>query len=115
MDIYNIEFDIFTGTFFLTYGVTVAYFFVLMLYNKKQYGRFFKYRNFAHNIIGLQLFNISAYTLNRTLPVFHESVDWLVCFLIISNVALVYQAIRKDYAPSKLSYFIALISTLAFC
>ena len=85
-----------------------------MLYNKQKHDRYFRYRNFGHNIIGLQLFNISAYALNRSISVFHESVNWLVIFLIITNIALTYQAIRRDYKPSPINHFIVLVSTIAF-
>ena len=95
MNTYNIDFDIFTGIFIAIYFITLVYFMVLMLYNKQKHDRYFRYRNFGHNIIGLQLFNISAYALNRSISVFHESVNWLVIFLIITNIALTYQAIRE--------------------
>jgi hypothetical protein len=114
MNTYNIDFDIFTGIFIAIYFITLVYFMVLMSYNKQKHDRYFRYRNFGHNIIGLQLFNISAYALNRSISVFHESVNWLVIFLIITNIALTYQAIRRDYKPSPINHFIVLVSTIAF-
>jgi XrtN system VIT domain protein len=114
MNTYDTSFDALPGIFFITYGITVLYFFTLMSYNHKKHNRYLKYRNFGHNVIGLQLFNISAYSLNRSIPVFHASVNWLIGFLIITNIALIYQAIRRDYKPSPVSHLIVALSTIAF-
>lgn len=114
MNNYEISFDIFSGIFFITYIITAVYFLTLMSYNHAKHNRYLKYRNFAHNVIGLQLFNVSAYSLNRSISVFHNSVNWLVVFLIITNITLIYQAIRRDYKPSPISHFIVAVSTIAF-
>lgn len=110
---YDIDNEIFTGVFFANFGITWLYYFVLLIKNKEVTGRYFKFSNFAHNVLLLQLFNVSAYSLNRTIPVFDLSTDWLVAFLIVSNACLVLHVLLKDYQSNFLNHLIVAISTAA--
>lgn len=111
---YQIDFDIFTGVFFANYGFTILYLIIVMVANKSDYGKVFRFRHFTRNVILLQLFNISAYALNRTLSVFHESVNWLVILLVVTNTILVLHAILKNYSLSLFNHLVVTISTIAF-
>jgi len=112
-NIYALDFDIFTGIFFVTFGITWIYAIAVGINNMKLYGQFFRYRNFTHNMILLQLFNVSAYTLNRTIPVFNESSQWLVVFLTLTNGLLILHSLRKQYNSTPLSYAILAASSLS--
>ncbi|MEQ9168046.1 MAG: XrtN system VIT domain-containing protein [Fulvivirga sp.] len=78
----------FGDIFFIHYIMAVVYFFIVK-YNEKYFWRFFQKENLAPHTILLVLFNISAYSLNRSLPIFNESSDWLTVFLIIENSLLI--------------------------
>jgi XrtN system VIT domain protein len=110
---YSVDNEVFTGMFFANFGITWIYYIVLIINNKQVTGRYFKFSNFTHNVLLLQLFNISAYSLNRTIPVFDLSTDWLVAFLIISNACLVLHVLLKNYESNFLNHFIVAISTAA--
>ena len=79
----------FTPLFFIHYGIAIIYLVYLMVQKELRLMRLFRAPSFQYHLILLLLFNISAYSLNQTLPVFHESVDWLTAFLIIENILLV--------------------------
>lgn len=112
-NVYAIDWDIFSGAFFVAFGMVWLYAFIVGMNNIEAYGKFFRYRNFTHNIILLQLFNLSAYTLNRSIPVFNESTQWLTAFLAISNVLLLIHSLRKNYTSNILSYAILASSSIA--
>jgi len=113
VDNYEIDFDIFTGTFFLTYGLTVVYLIVVMASNRQEFGRIWRFKRFAHNILLLELFNISAYSLNRSITVFDISVTWLIVLLIISNVTLLIYAFAKDILPVVVRHVFVIIAAIA--
>ncbi|MGB0864056.1 MAG: XrtN system VIT domain-containing protein [Saprospiraceae bacterium] len=111
---YDIDNEIFTGVFFWCFCLTGFYWLVVAQNNREVTGRFFKFSNFRHNVLLLQLFNVSAYSLNRTIPVFDISANWVVVFLVISNACLILHVLRKDYQSDFLNHLIIAISTMAF-
>ncbi len=113
LNVTNVEFDIFTNVFFVNYIFTFIYFIVVVVKNKQDTGSIFRFSSFPANIILLQLFNISAYSLNRSIPIFNVSTDWLVCFLIISNGLLLIHALWRDYTPGWFNYLMVFIVNIA--
>jgi len=111
-DVFETNFDVFTGTFFFNFGLTFLYFLMVFFQNKEDYGGFWRFKNFSRNIILLLLFNISAYSLNRSIAVFDLSANWVVWFLAISNGLLLLHALQKDYSLSRLNYVILILSNI---
>lgn len=90
---YHLVGDAFTNElpimFFIHYGTFIIYLFILMNDNKNHEDRYFRFRGLRKNILLLLLFNVSAYSLNRSLPVFQESTEWLQMLLTAMNAAMV--------------------------
>jgi XrtN system VIT domain protein len=84
----NENFMIFFAHYFISIG------FVITLLINKSYGvvRSWRRNHIHKTIILLNLFLVSAYALNRELPVFEDSVSWLCVFILItSSTMLSYQ------------------------
>lgn len=111
--VFDVDFDIFTNIFFLNYILTALYFFMIIFENKRREDRYFRFNHFKHNILLLQLFNISAYSLNRSIPVFNISPDWLVGFLLLSNLFLLIYAFRKENVPNWLRHAFVFIANIS--
>ena len=105
-----VDIDVFSEAFFANFGLTIAYFIFLLVTNRQRNGKLLRFSNFAANVILLQLFNISAYSLNRTLPVFQLAADWVLAFLIISNSLLLLHALWRNFRPHFLNYLIVISS-----
>lgn len=73
--------------FFLNFLFFWIYFFTI------RKGR--KFPNLNHNILLLLIGNVSAYSLNRLIPVFNVSTNWLASFLVILNGAMLLYCFRK--------------------
>ncbi len=112
-NVFDIDFEIFSGVFFINYGITFLYLIIVIRSNKEEFDRYFRFSNFTNNMLLLQLFNISAYTLNRSIPVFDISTDWLIWFLMISNVLLLVHLFWKDYTITWLSNLMVVCFNLA--
>ena len=93
----------------LNYVLFIIYFMVVAANNSSEYGKWSQFRNIGHNILLLLLGNISAYTLNRTVPVFAESCTWLTIFLTILSAALLLFSIKKWELPEPLQYILMVI------
>ena len=76
-------------SFFLNYGLFLTYLFMLFVDNRVKHGGIFRFRSLRKNIPLLLLFNVSAYSLNRFIPVFQDSTEWLQGLLISLNLAMV--------------------------
>ena len=79
---------LFTFTFMIHYSVAIIYIFIL----KNSCNRFFSLFGkdiYSGHLLLLILFNISAYSLNREVIVFYESVQWLSILIVIENVILI--------------------------
>ena len=94
---FDIEVDsaLFTGVFFLHYVPTIIYFFVVR-HHEPHFWRFFQRDGWSGHTLLLVLFNICAYSLNRTFTIFNESVAWLTVFLLIENILLIIYAMLND-------------------
>lgn len=89
--------------FFIHYFISIA--FVIALILNKSYGirRSWRRENIHKTVILLNLFLVSAYALNRQLPVFEDSVPWLCVYLILTSlVMLSYQYFRS--LPKAVNY-----------
>ena len=77
--------DSFLGLFSVNYIITVAYFIFLLVKKKFKRGG----GGMPAIFLFLVLFLISAYSLNRELPVFERSVEWLSVMLVTAGVCYV--------------------------
>lgn len=97
------------GAFILHYGFFLVFFFGLLLRRDPEKGKRVRFSRLNYNILLLILGNISAYALNRLLPVFYDSVDWLTAYLFIFNGALLFFAIRKEREPDVINHLLVAI------
>lgn len=101
--------DAFTPLFFIHYLLAIVYLASLILRSELRLFQLFRGPSRPYHVILLILLNISAYSLNQTLPVFHESVDWLTAFLILENfLLLVYLLVpvtNKTFASVLVFFF----------
>ena len=109
---YTIDFDFFSGTFFFNYLLTVIYCIVVFIENKKDTGRYFRFNNFSRNVILLQLFNISAYSLNRSITVFNISTNWVLVFLVLSNILILVHVLFRDIKNTWLNHLIVIVANI---
>jgi len=74
--------------FMLHYLLAITY--IIILIRKRAYGfkRSWRKKNLGSTIILLNLFLVSAYALNRSLPVFEDSANWFSLYLIITSANL---------------------------
>src|SRR5688572_28808965 len=89
--------------FFIHYFISIAY--VVLLLMDKSYGirRSWRKKNIHKTIILLNLFLVSAYALNREVPVFEDSVPWFcVVMLLMSAVMLSYRYFER--LPKAVNY-----------
>lgn len=77
---------------------------VVMVRNKQQYGRIWRFRDRHNNIALLQLANLSAYALNQSLPLFAESTTWLTYYLIWYHAILWLWCFRESDQPDSFNY-----------
>ncbi len=84
--------DLFTGLFFIHYTIAVIFGIISIFKYKISFFKFFTQKVFVSHTILLILFNICAYSLNKSIPIFQESVDWLSYFIIIENLILLIYA-----------------------
>jgi XrtN system VIT domain protein len=89
--------DFFTPFFFISYGLAVAFgIFILVKFGiKVLFKRDLIVPALPYLTVGVLLFNLSAYCLNKTIPVFETSVPWLCAFLVLQQIALVLSAFKK--------------------
>lgn len=78
------------GVFFLNFALFILYRFVI-------WEGWWKFPNRNRNIIWLLIGNVSAYSLNRLMPVFAVSTNWLATFLVLLNVAMLLYCFRKQF------------------
>ncbi|MEZ4993001.1 MAG: XrtN system VIT domain-containing protein [Saprospiraceae bacterium] len=104
-----VAFDIFSQSFFVNYGLFWTYLIIMLVYNQMEFGKWWRFKSLANNLLLLQLGNLSAYALNRTVPVFNVSTDWLVSYLVLYNLALILFALRTDRRPDSINFALAFI------
>jgi XrtN system VIT domain protein len=87
--------DSFIGFFFLNYALTVSYFVVLLVSGLLKF-KWTLTRNYTENIfLFLILSLISAFSLNREIPIFERSTEWLAVFLVAQCVGLLALCFRR--------------------
>ncbi|MCD0489103.1 XrtN system VIT domain-containing protein [Pedobacter sp. MC2016-14] len=96
------------GLFFLNYGLT-AVFTVMVLGNAVGlHGSKISKANIEYTILMLILWLISAFSLNREMNVFENSVTWLCVWICISCITLLLY-LYKDHFPLYLKHLLALL------
>lgn len=100
-----------TMAFFAVFALFWGYFIAVAAANKQAFEGVFRFHNLRHNLLLLQLANVSAYTLNKTIPVFEDSTDWLTGYLAFYHLALLLYCFRKDDEPDSINT--ALLLTFA--
>ncbi len=104
--------DPFSVIFFINYVLTVIFFILVLIDSKAKTNRLFRFPNFTHNVLLLQLFNVSAYSLNRTLTVFQVSTNWVTAFLLLSNGLLLLHVFRRNFKVNWVSHLIVVAANL---
>lgn len=98
--------------FLACYACTFLYWLTLLFHKEEGSDKRVRLSNLDYNIMLLLLGNVSAYALNRILPVFHESVNWLTVYLILLNLSLLGFIFRKDRRPDLINHIlVAIISS----
>jgi len=64
--------------------------------NKVNHGKRLRFKTQRYNIILLLLWTVSAYSLNRDIPVFAESVNWLNWYILIYSAAFLIVSLLKE-------------------
>lgn len=78
--------------FFLHYALALAFAIVLLFQKSIGILKSWRKEHLPKTILLLNLFLVSAYALNRELPVFNESTDWLCFYIVITSfVTLTYR------------------------
>jgi XrtN system VIT domain protein len=75
--------------FVVHYGIAIVY--VILLLSNRFYGvvKSWRQENIHYTIVLLNLFLVSAYALNRLVPVFEDSVSWLCVYLVVSSLVTI--------------------------
>ena len=97
--------NFFSDKFLLIYVVLAGYFIAVLIDNKKETGKLFRFYSLPHNIALLLLGNISAYALNLEFRMFEESTAWLTAFLVVLNIVFAVLGIRRKFEPDAWNYF----------
>lgn len=75
--------------------------------------RWFRFPNHIHTILLLLIGNVSAYSLNRLIPVFDVSTNWLASYLVVLNAALLLYCYR-EVLPKWVEYSLPAIFASGF-
>ncbi len=103
--------DPFTYHFFFAYMSFIGMFIAILVDNKRQTGRVFRFHDLSNNLILLLLGSASAYALNRDVKIFERSADWLCWFLVVLNLAVLQVGFRKKMEPDWLNHLsVAILS-----
>ncbi|MBT1706950.1 XrtN system VIT domain-containing protein [Fulvivirgaceae bacterium PWU5] len=75
--------------FVVHYGMAIVY--VILLLSNRFYGvvKSWRQENIHYTVVLLNLFLVSAYALNRLVPVFEDSVLWLCVYLVVSSLVAI--------------------------
>lgn len=104
LDSFNDESDFFV--FILQFGMFWIYLAMVMADNRIHTGRRWRFYNIRHNTLLFLIFNISAYSLNRMIPVFQDSTLWLTIFLVLMNAALLLFVLHRVQMAEWIHHFI---------
>jgi len=95
--------------FFISYGCFLVFMLAMLFTKMEGQRKSVKFSQLDLNILLLILANISAYALNRGIPVFHESTLWLSVYLVLLNVAMLIFVFRKKKTPDILNHLVVAI------
>jgi len=90
--------------FFISYGCFIVFMLGMLNTKMENQPKSVKFSDLDLNIILLIIGNISAYSLNRVIPVFHESTPWLTVYLMILNAAMLIYVFRKKKTPDAFNH-----------
>jgi hypothetical protein len=96
-------------SFFVSYGCFFVYMIGLLNTRLEEQPKSVKFSDLDFNIILLILGNISAYALNRIIPVFHESTPWLTGYLMLLNIAMLIFVFRKKRTPDAINHLLVAV------
>lgn len=89
--------------FFIHYFIALAFVIILIVNKSFGFRRSWRREHIHKTVILLNLFLVSAYALNRELPVFENSVPWLCVYLLCTSAAILsYQYF--DSLPKAVNY-----------
>lgn len=108
---YEFEGDSAFGFFFFNYFFSAGYVLVLLINGIIKFKRTNTSFKLNHAIILTVLMLISAFSLNREIPIFEESATWVSIFLIIQCFALIIYCFR-EYLPLWSIYLISFLAGL---
>jgi len=96
--IYAIAIILLASTYLLPNKEVVFFinFFLFWIYRMIIWEGRWKFPDRNQNILFLLIANTSAYSLNRILPVFDVSTNWLAAYLVVLNAALLAYCFRKQ-------------------
>ncbi|MEQ8469819.1 MAG: XrtN system VIT domain-containing protein [Marinoscillum sp.] len=80
--------EMFSSAFYLHYSLALIYYGYLWITYRKRFFLLYSRELLPQHLLLLLLFNLSAFSLNRTLTVFYESTDWLTILLCIENLSI---------------------------
>jgi XrtN system VIT domain protein len=92
------------GVFMLNYFISVIYFIVIWVRESKEFRFKLIFSKIEYGFIHLNLCLISAFSLNREIPVFERSVNWLQILLVIQGFVL-FMSFIKDGFPKIILFF----------
>lgn len=96
-------------SFFISYGCFLIFMLVMLFTKLEDQPKSVRFSQLDVNIILLVLGNISAYALNRIIPVFHESTPWLTLYLIVLNAAMIIFIFRKKRTSDLFNHLLVAI------
>lgn len=91
--------DFLSPVFLIHYSIAIVYSVYLIIVFKKRFFAFFTKSIRKQHILLLFLFNISAYSLNRSMSIFDESVPWLIYFLVAEHIVLFIYIFKENNHP----------------
>ncbi len=105
---------VFFSEFFMSLQViSLVYLIGLFVYNKRKHGGIFNFKSRRHNILGLLIWTVSAYMLNKQLPVFSESVPWVSGWVMVYSLALLSYSFLRSIGKRWFDYVIVCVLSLA--
>jgi XrtN system VIT domain protein len=91
------------GIFILNYLISIAFFIIVWRRENKEFNIFVFLQKVEYGFIHLVLCLISAYSLNREIPVFEQSTHWLQVFLVVQGAFFLLVFVKKLF-PAWLQY-----------
>ena len=86
------------GIFLVNYGISIVFFIVVWIRENHELSFVWFQQKVEYGFIHLILCLISAYSLNREIPVFEQSAYWLKIFLVLQGAILLFAFIKHRMA-----------------